>query len=515
VGLDRGCATCHEDVHRGALAADCLECHDTRDWKPAPQFDHARTNYPLTGKHASVRCDDCHLSPQVVVRRTAQGQPVPVYRPLRYQACSACHKDPHAGALGADCVKCHQTEGFTRIARGAFDHDRTRYPLRGRHAAVACDRCHDFGSARGKRPPFATCASCHADPHAGTATLAGRRADCAECHDVGGFRPATLMVAQHRSTRYPLEGKHQTVACAACHVKNPPSVTKARLGTAGTLIRPAFARCRSCHGDDHGTQVAAGSDCRDCHAVAGWTPSTFGASAHASTALPLEGRHAEIACAACHRSARKGLSPLPAAATLGRAAVALKLAERDCAACHVDPHAGRFSPGGARSQAGGCTACHDARRFRPSTVTLAAHDGYGFRLEGAHRAVPCVACHDAMKRPLLAASLVGTAPRGTRIEFTRATRGCTECHADPHDGQFAARTAKGGCESCHGVDVFGPAAGFDHDRDTPFALRGAHARVECAACHTARRAVGGRSVVVYAPLSGKCESCHTANRRAS
>jgi hypothetical protein len=148
-------------------------------------------------------------------------------------------------------------------------------------------------------------------------------------------------------------------------------------------------------------------------------------------------------------------------------------------------------------------------------VSVAAHDGYGFPLEGAHRAVPCVGCHDDMKRPPLSASLVGTAPRGTRIGFTRATRACTECHADAHDGQFAARVAKGGCESCHGVEAFRPAAGFDHERDTPFSLRGAHAKVECTTCHTATRLVGDGRIVVYAPLSGKCESCHTAERKAS
>ena len=515
VGLDRGCATCHEDMHQGALTRPCLDCHDTRDWKPAPGFDHARTDYPLTGKHGSVSCDACHLSSRVVVRRTAQGRPVPVYRPLRHQECSDCHTDPHGGGLGPACAKCHETGAFTTVARGSFDHDRTRYPLRGRHAAVACDGCHDFRTARGKRPPFGTCSACHADPHAGTGTLAGKPADCAACHGLDGFRPATLTVAQHRATRYPLDGRHQAVPCSACHLKNPPGIAPARLGPSGVLMRPAFARCRDCHADDHGTQVAAGSDCRDCHAVAGWTPSTFSTSAHATTRLPLDGRHAEVACRSCHGPDRPGLPPLPPASRLGRARVALALPERACADCHVDPHAGRYAPGGARPQAAGCAACHDTRRFRPSTVSVVAHDGYGFRLEGAHRAVPCVACHDDMKRPALPTSLVASASRDVRVGFTRATRGCAGCHADPHDGQFADRPGQGDCERCHGQDGFRPASGFDHDRDTPFALTGAHGRVECSACHTARRTVAGRAIVVYAPLSGKCESCHTGEKRAS
>jgi hypothetical protein len=506
VGLDRGCATCHEDIHRGALAGNCLECHDTRDWKPAPRFDHDSTAYPLTGKHVSTKCDACHLSSRVVVSRTAAGDPVPVYRMLRFQECSDCHRDPHAGALGPKCRDCHETGGFTRIAKAAFDHDRTRYPLRGRHVAVACERCHDFATARGKRPLFATCGACHADPHAGTATLAGRAADCASCHDVTGFRPATFTATQHSSTRYPLEGAHQKVSCSACHPKTPAGVPKARLGSAGTLMRPAFARCRDCHGDDHGNQLASGSDCRDCHATAGWTPSTFGAAEHAKTRLPLRDRHAEIACSACHGERRAGLPPLPRSPALGKAGVSLRPPERDCSACHVDPHTGRFA-------AGGCAACHDARRFRPSTVGALEHDGLGFPLEGAHRAVPCVACHQSLDRPALSATLIGGARRGARLDLTRGTA-CTTCHADPHGGQFAKRGAGASCESCHGVEAFRPAERFDHARDARFPLKGAHSRVECLACHVGRRTEAGRSIATYAPLPVKCESCHAAEPSA-
>jgi hypothetical protein len=32
--------------------------------------------------------------------------------------------------------------------------------------------------------------------------------------------------------------------------------------------------------------------------------------------------------------------------------------------------------------------------------------------------------------------------------------------------------------------------------------------VECLSCHGGRRTVAERSIVTYAPLSGKCESCH-------
>jgi hypothetical protein len=517
-GLDRDCATCHEDAHRSALGSRCLECHHTRDWKPAPRFDHARTDYPLTGKHAEVRCDACHLAPAVVRAKNSKGQPIPVYRPLPHQECSTCHADPHRGGLGAACATCHSTTGFSIVTRGAFDHDRTRYPLRGRHAAVACTKCHAFGTPAGKRPAFGTCTACHADPHAGTATLAGRPADCSSCHDLGGFRPAVFTVDQHRRTRYPLEGRHQQVACGACHVKNPAGVPRARLGTAGTLIRPAAARCVDCHADDHGGQLAgqpSAGDCAGCHVVAGWKPSSFSVASHARLRLPLNGRHAEVACQACHGPGRRGLPPLPPAGKLGRAGVALTLRETTCPACHVDPHEGRYAAGGARPQTAGCEACHDARRFRPSTIDVAAHAEYAFRLEGAHRAVPCAACHDELKRPARSTSIVADGPAGPGLRLTVDSVACETCHVNPHGSQFAAGAVRGGCERCHGVEGFRPAARFDHERDTAFPLKGAHEKVPCASCHIPRPDDSARAVAVYRPLSSKCESCHAAGGRRS
>lgn len=511
VGLERECASCHEDVHRGALDRDCTKCHDLEAWKPAPRFDHAKTDYPLTGKHADAACDKCHLDSRLPLKRTGAGQPIPVYRPVPHQECSTCHQDPHRGGLGPTCANCHTTGGFRVINKASFDHDRTKYPLRGRHASVACAKCHDFGTAQGRKPAFATCAACHTDPHAGTATLAGRAVDCASCHDVQGFTPSTYTVVQHRQAKYALAGRHQQVACSSCHVKNPRGLPVARLGRAGVLMRPAFARCRDCHGDDHGAQLkgrAGGADCASCHVVDGWTPSTFTAAAHARLRVTLEGKHGEIACAACHGPGRMGLPPLPAAQTLGKAGVMLSPREIDCVSCHLDPHQGRFAAGGAAPQDRGCVACHGFAAFRPSTMDIAAHSKYALPLEGAHRAVPCVGCHADMKRAGLVSSLVLARTTGAPLTFRVSKTGCEVCHQSPHGTQFAQRADRGACDGCHGTDAFRPAAHFDHDRDAAFKLAGAHAKVPCASCHVSRPGADGKPQMVYRPLSGKCESCH-------
>lgn len=511
VGLERSCTSCHEDVHHGALGKDCTKCHDASRWKPAPRFDHDRTDYPLTGKHRDVTCTKCHR-----MAESAPGQDttkVPrVFKPVAHTDCTPCHADPHAGRFAGACSKCHVTTGFTVIDRGTFDHDRTRFPLRGLHAQVACAKCHDVPGQKSKDPPFATCTACHADPHAGAATLAGAPADCNACHTEAGFKVAAFTVAQHGRTKYPLVGKHADVACEDCHRKNPPGVPAAQLGSAGILMRPSFARCLDCHSDDHGGQLAVRSDkgdCAACHTVAGWKPSTFTVAAHASLRLRLDGRHAEIPCAACHGPKRTGLTALPASMTLGKAGVAFHLTELDCVSCHVDPHQGRFSAKGARPVPDGCLGCHTTAGYRPSTIDVAAHNRYTFKLEGAHRAVPCVGCHQELKTPeVKRSSLVLASWTGAPLLFTTKSQACESCHDSPHGRQFAGRPGGEKCETCHGVDAFSPASRFDHDRDTKFPLRGGHANVPCAKCHPSDPGPGATRIVRYRGVPTRCENCH-------
>ena len=219
-------------------------------------------------------------------------------------------------------------------------------------------------------------------------------------------------------------------------------------------------------------------------------------------------------CVACHAASRPGLPAPPPTATLGTARVLIRVPEIACASCHFDPHAGRYSAGGALAVGEGCGGCHNAHGFRPTTMSVAMHARFAYRLEGAHRATPCVACHSEMKPAtpppstlLLSAKGVASLPYTTRRAAT-----CRGCHENPHGTQFTTRKDQGACEDCHDVAAFSPASKFDHDRDASFALKGAHAKVACSGCHKptpgAPSAARG-TLVVYRPLSGKCESCHT------
>ena len=540
-GMTARCLACHTEIAarrsagrglhgRSAGRGECASCHPDhagRDfalvrWEgdSAERFDHRLAGWQLSGKHATAACRDCH---QPKFQHPASARGMRVKDPARSwlgldAACLSCHEDPHAARFGADCMKCHDTADWHRMRADGFDHEQTRYPLRGAHARVACATCHDPQTAWGKTPSFATCGSCHRDAHAGQATVTGKIADCAACHTVEGFRPSSFTVAAHRATRYPLAGRHAEIACERCHARRGPS---AALGSSGVVLRPAHEVCASCHADAHGGQLAGRPDhgaCEACHRVQGFVPSTLPLSRHASTRLPLDGRHAEIACGACHGAQRGGL-PVPAgAAQAGSARFVFRLADVECAGCHRDPHQGRYDPRGIHPVAGGCSSCHDARAFRPARVDSTQHANLGFALEGAHRAVPCVDCHgDLLSRAkvtslTLAAPAAGASPTHP-VPATAATAECLSCHTNPHGNQFSSRKDRGACTGCHGLDVFRPASRFAHDRDTSFPLAGAHARVPCTSCH--RPQPGNATVrVVYRGLDRRCESCH-GNREVS
>jgi hypothetical protein len=174
------CLGCHEDVHRGQLAAadkkdNCATCHKTTSFAELA-FDHDRdTRFPLTGQHGQTPCASCHptervgAGPKTMVR----------YTPLA-RVCAGCHPDEHQGQFRAQkerparaCDFCHTTKAWKP---SAFDHDDrafTTFALEGKHAKVACGKCHpsialaaEVKTTRYRFAPRA-CEACHVDFHHG------------------------------------------------------------------------------------------------------------------------------------------------------------------------------------------------------------------------------------------------------------------------------------------------------------------------------------------------------------
>lgn len=430
LGLDPSCRSCHADVHQGRLGVDCGECHAATTWNAVVDFDHARTGYVLRGRHATVECVQCHANGRFGT--TTRDGATRHLAPIDTAECSACHEDVHRGRFGPTCSRCHVTSDFRAVTATTFDHDRTRYPLRGAHVRVECARCHDEERGGwGAKPAFARCSACHEDAHAGTASREGAGVDCAVCHDVRGFSPSTFTVADHATSRFPLQGRHATTACGSCHVETEVAVA----GRARVDLRPVAEACTSCHDQAHGTQFAATSHegaCDACHDAASWRDVAYGPRRHAESGFELTGAHAATSCASCHHVERQGLSEFDPGIDRGTAPWIFRGVERACGACHADVHRGRYAPQGERADLGPCTRCHDTRSFRPSSVGIEAHDDFAFPLRGAHRVTPCVFCHPSLGGPAVLGpashGLVGERPAPTDVVLWDVPTSCASCH---------------------------------------------------------------------------------------
>lgn len=425
IGLERQCTSCHDDVHRGALTTaasrrQCTSCHDTREWSPAPKFDHASTRYALTGKHVRVKCDGCHLATHLKPPVDAAGKPVPVYRPVPFADCRSCHEDPHAGRFAGRCASCHSTSAFRDVKASGFDHDRTRYPLRGKHAAVDCAECHTGAGQRRTNPPFARCTSCHSDAHAGQLASRTDGGRCESCHRVTGWTPSSFGTREHASLRLVLDGAHALADCSSCHgpVRRglPPLAGRPTLGSAGVVLRISDTGCASCHADPHGTTFATAGECTSCHDTRVFRPSSLGIDAHARYEFPLEGAHRAVPCAGCHRE----LARPPARSTLVRATPAVApmtfsvAGGSTCSSCHEDPHRGEFTR---RTDGGSCDGCHTVAAFVPASRF--DHDREtSFPLTEGHAGVACGQCHRETR---------DTA--GRLAVVYRISTACESCHA--------------------------------------------------------------------------------------
>jgi hypothetical protein len=212
------CDTCHRQMdlvfmtaHTLSFGGACLDCHDGVD-RFDESFDHNVFSFQINGRHVGLTCDQCHFN----ARRLGDFQVTP-------QDCYSCHQqdDDHNGQYGTDCSACHNPSDWEDAD---FDHNRSSFPLTGRHVGVACERCHAGGQFAGVS---AACSSCHGDPayHAGLFGL-----DCAACHTVENW-----------SARY--VGPHPGIA-----------------DEGGSGVNHGGASCRECH-----TQTLHSATCLACH----------------------------------------------------------------------------------------------------------------------------------------------------------------------------------------------------------------------------------------------------------
>ena len=440
------CQACHrkDDVHKGALGAACADCHTATNWKEA-KFDHATTRFALTGRHADTRCAACHRStayretPRQCVgchkkddegARGHRGQfgerceschATTAWKPstfnhdtatkfplrLRHRTvrCADCHvgnlfaqkpatecigchvkDDKHKGTLGRDCASCHTERDWKERAK--FDHERTAFPLLGRHAQTTCDACHK--SAVFKEAPK-TCIGCHRKDDRHEATLGE---DCGACHVERDWK-TTQGRFDHARARFVPRNAHAPprTQCKDCHVDLKS-------------FRKAPQECVGCHRKDDRHEGQLGPQCASCHDDKAWKVPAFD---HARTRFPLVGRHLATACKSCHTTPR------------------FKDAARDCNACHRKDDRHKLAFGVT------CDSCHNARAWSLWDFDHGRRTRYP--LDGGHRTLACAACHTQPAPPGRAAAPLAD--------------GCVACHRkdDTHDTSFGTR-----CEQCHVTD---------------------------------------------------------------
>jgi hypothetical protein len=415
-------------------------------------------------------------------------------------------------------------------------HDRTRFPLRGRHQLVSCESCHLRSSQSGqgrtwKGAPL-DCHGCHGDRRNHKGAL-GKQ--CELCHDDSGWKSIKHQADQHHMK---LVGKHD-LKCASCH---PQGAHLTRSVT-----------CANCHALPHG---GTSSPCETCHNVDDWKTVAF--TKHTYDPEQLPGKHRTLACLACHP------------------AFQFKHTSVRCETCHVkdQPH----------EDLGACRRCHSPltwKKVAPDQQTSAqatifrvkskfehtaharlvtargqkptcnpCHVGLDFRkrptmesCEGCHdgkgafdaRGTQCARCHEAPRGTTLTAQ-----PRSPKA-FQHATHerlhnvnidDCASCHGSGTTWEKvqAGRDQHRPCQGCHAAEFrkAGPICLGCHERNDPFRpnpLRQHTATasefrspdladiphaphiaegVACAACHAAQSGMAVRNPTLGHALCGQC-----------
>jgi len=474
------CLTCHQIIKTNILARkgyhaskevtgkQCVACHNEHHGRnfqiirfDRKTFIHSKTGFVLKGAHARQDCKNCHKSEFITDARLKKK--ASTFMGLN-QRCLTCHEDYHRGKMSSKCTNCHNFESFKKVT--GFDHNTTRFPLLGSHRTVACEKCHKTEIVNGKPRQkfrgveFANCTACHRDVHD---NKFGQ--NCKKCHSEESFHAVKGMKTfDHDKTDFKLVGKHDLLACKACHKKS--------------LTAPIrHDHCTSCHADYHHGEFAKkgiSPDCNQCHNNNGFTPSAYTIEKHNLTKFKLEGAHLATPCMACHKKQGKWTFS--------------NMGSR-CIDCHKNIHKGFMQDKFIAND--NCKLCHEVSSWKKVTFD---HSKTKFKLDGAHAKILCSECHYAKN------------DKGIRVQkFTGLSVECASCHKNSHVGQFDVN-GKTDCVKCHTSESWVKTK-FDHNTSR-FKLDGAHATVECKECHKEVTDEKGK-YIQYKYKSIECAVCHS------
>ena len=253
------CADCHADKHNTQFAAAphsnrCEDCHTVKGFERSTftLAKHEQTRLPLEGAHAAVPCGECHNDPRSVHAQPGRFRFADV-------GCTTCHEDPHggqfrermatvaAGGRAEGCEACHSRRTWRDVSK--FDHSTTAFKLAGTHRGALCEKCHPEAQPGGGiksivfRKAPQQCADCHEDVHKGQFAAGVAKVDCARCHALLQWKPATF--THDTSTSFALTGAHRGVECRSCHKTEQQAGGKRVL-----MFKAAPKDCGGCHGPE-------------------------------------------------------------------------------------------------------------------------------------------------------------------------------------------------------------------------------------------------------------------------
>ncbi len=249
--------------------------------------------------------------------------------------------------------------GSQQRSWNSVTHDKTNFPLIGKHKTVSCSECHKNGVMAGTP---VDCEACHWYRKKDDPKLLQIGIHCGNCHTPVDWKIIKPGSWSHlHETGFLLEGMHKLSDCRQCHKNNQYS----RIDSS----------CENCHMDQYNRtknpdhiSVGYSTNCENCHDNKfDWTRATIDHNLF----WTLRGPHLGHDCNRCHSSGYNISS--------------------DCITCHLDDYERAAEPD--HKLAGfntDCSTCHLKESYSWSQAVF----NHRFPIyTGRHNHLLCSDCH--------------------------------------------------------------------------------------------------------------------------